>query len=175
MMALQPDLSLSPLNPKTYHYGSPSAHTGSPAEVYAYLDAFGVSLHRHSYTLPYQYKHDEIVFSSDPVGLNDQTIQSFENDCFRRSGLLVQIHGYYMDTQNLYLLLFALRRVQGNPSAQFFIGTDLVRTEALSGFKRVGILMDVPSPDHSIYIFVRLASPNYTDAMGFLGVDCYLL
>jgi hypothetical protein len=63
----------------------------------------------------------------------------------------------------------------GTPTAQFFVGSNLVRSEDLSGEEQIAILLDVPGDGTGTSITVRLASTSPYVGMGFQGMDCYLL
>ncbi len=173
MMALQPFFSLTPSRPQAFTYDS-----ANPSAPYAsgYLASFGgFTSFASPYRLGDQNTNDEIIVGYDPVDLADQTIGSLINDLRRRCTIQVYFVGYNVTTANQYLLLFALRRVWGSVSAQFFVGADLVRTEQLSGDEQVAILMDTPGSGVTVHVYVRLASPDFFAIMGFQGMDCYLL
>jgi len=172
-MPLTPFLSLNPLNPSVFTYNA-----ANPNAPYAYgrVEIFGGFT---SYFFPRrlsdQNANNEIIVGFNPAAPANQSIASIENDVCRRSTISILFAGYNVTTRNQYLLLFALRGALGSPSAQFFVGANLVRTEPLSGDEQVAILLDCPGPGSWVYVYVRRASPASYAAMGFKGMDCYLL
>ena len=84
-------------------------------------------------------------------------------------------YGVKVETDNQFLLLFSIRHVSGKPSAQFFVGANLVRVEEIDDDEQVAIVLDVPGGGIPTYVVVRLASSISDSAFGFKGVDCYLL
>lgn len=171
-MALQPLFSLTPRSPRAYTYNpaAPDAPYGAGS-----LYSFGGFTDSGTRTLSDQFNNDEILLGFDPVDPGDQTLASRVDDLFRHCGIYIAFWGANVSTDNQYLLLLAFRRAQGIPTAQFFVGSDMVRTEELSGDETVGILLDTPGSGIHTAIYVRLASPSYATVMGFKGMDCYLL
>lgn len=173
MSVLQPFFSLTPLDPYHHTYGM-----GDPQAPYAQASLYsygGYTSASHSYWLSDQHSSDEIILSDDPVELADQAIGSVPDDLYRRCTIRLCFTGWNVSTKNQYLLLLALRGIRQSPTAQFFVGTDFVRAEELSGDETVAILLDCPGPNRTTEIYVRLASPVQWATMGFKGVDCYLL
>ena len=127
------------------------------------------------YRLEDQYNTDELILGYDPVDPADETISVIANDVFRRSALYIYFYGRNVSTENQYLLLFSLGSRSGSPSAQFFVGSELVRSEELSVEEQVAILLDVPGDGAYTTVYVRLASTYSYVALGFQGMDCYLL
>jgi hypothetical protein len=172
-MTLAPFFSLTPLNPQDYTYDA--AQPNAPYAS-AYMFSFGgMTKYYNPYRLADQHNNDEINLGYDPVDPTDQTISNIVNDVYRRSALQISFYGYNVSTENQYLLLFSLRSMYGTPSAQFFVGTELVRIEELSGEEQVAILLDVPGNAVYTTVYVRLASTAFTASMGLKGMDCYLL
>lgn len=172
-MTLQPFASLTPLNPYTYTY---DASQPNAPYVSALLDSYGgMSSHYAPYRLTDQHSSDELLLGYDPVDPADQTIGNFFTDFYRRNTIRIYFRGYNVSTENQYLLLFSLRSLYGTPIAQFFIGTELIRSEELSGDEQVAILMDVPGDGVATSVYVRLASSAMNSIFGFKGMDCYLL
>ena len=64
-------------------------------------------------------------------------------------------------------LLFAIRSYLGSPTAQFFVGTELVRSEEVNGKEQVALLLDAPGDNIPVYVFVRFASISPYEALGF--------
>ena len=173
-MAIQPGFSLSPLNPKEYTYDP-----ANPTSPYfsSSLYCTGVYNSIDSYSLETQYNNNEIILGFNPVATNDQTVSSIIDDLIRHSVIQVYFRGINVNTNNQYLLLFALRGGLYASEAQFFIGTDLIRIEpiASNADEQIAILMDCPGNNKSTNIFVRLASDSYYAKMTFKGLDCFLL
>jgi hypothetical protein len=172
-MTLQPFFSLTPLNPSAYTYsaaqpGAPYAH----ASMYSYG---GVSFPYAPYRLTDQYSSDELVLGFDPVDPADQTIGNYYTTVYSRNAIRFSFYGTNVSTENQYLLLFALRGLNGTPIVQFFVGTTLVRSEELSGEEQIAILMDVPGDYVYTQVNLRLASSVSYSMFGFKGMDCYLL
>ena len=170
-MALQPFFSLTPLSSYAHTYDA-----ANPAAPYtlAYLNSFGGATGPGWRDLAYQYNNDEIIVGYDPVDLTDQTIGIVVNDVYRRCSILIRFVGNNVSTENQYLLLFALHGLEAS-AAQFFVGADWVRTEPLSRDEQVAILLDCPGSGVYTHVCVRLASAYHYAAMGFKGMDCYLL
>jgi hypothetical protein len=174
-MSLEPLFSLSPLSPKVYTYNAadPKAPFAS-----AYIETFGgVTGYAGPRTFSDQHSNDQILLANDPVPETDQTITNVWDDIYRRSGVALIFYGSNVSTVNQYLLVFRLASYWNTtPTAQFFVGTSLVRAEALtqSPYDKISILLDTPGNNSLVYTYVRLAG---TTANGFLfkGVDCYLL
>lgn len=173
-MALETFFSVTPKSPSIYTY-NPS-NPNAP-HVSAYLYSWGgMTFHYGDHSLTGQYNNNEIIVGYDPVGLSEQTIANVVNDAYKRNVIRLVFNPRKVGSGNQLLLLFALRGIGGNPNAQFFLGTDLIRTQPLAGNEQVAILMDCPPGDYpSVTVYVRLASDNYWAEMGFQGVDCYLL
>ena len=171
-MSLDPLFSMTPLNPfvNTYDPGSPDA-----PRAYGFMRTFG----GHTYDLPpyslqRQFDDGQIILGHDPVAPGDLAIDSMTDDFHRRCCARLQFRGINVATDNQYLLLFALNGIAG-ATAQFFIGTEAVREEAVSGSEQVAVLLDVPGDGIFVDFIVRLASASSTARLGFQGMDCYLL
>jgi hypothetical protein len=167
MTVLQPFFSLTPLDRyvMTYDAGAPTAPW-----VAASLTSYG-GYTGSGHSLQSQYDRNEIILRSDPVPLDDVTF----GEMSRRCSVWINIQPRRVSVENQCLLLIALRGISGSPSAQIFVGSDLVRTEALSGDETVAILVDCPEAGGNIDVYVRLASSYDYAVMGFKGIDCYLL
>lgn len=176
-MSLEPFFSLSPLSPYAYTYDA--ANSNNPY-AFAELITFG------GFTLSYtprrladQHSNDQILLEYDPVPQTDQSIASYVDDFYRHCTARVLFRGTNVSTANQYLLVFRLARDFGAPIAQFFVGTQFVRAEALtaSPYDDIAILLDTPGDDVWVTTFVRLAVAGAGASHGFFfkGVDCYLL
>lgn len=174
-MSLAPFFSLSPLNPSTNTYDA--ANPNNPYAV-AYLSTFG------GYTVSWaglaaQHRNDQILLAYDPAPQTDQSIDNFVDDIYRRCVAQVGFVGRNVSTVNQYLLVFRLARQFGSPIAQFFVGTQFVRAEALtaSPYDDIAILLDTPGDNVWVNTWVRLAASgtSYYHGFFFKGVDCYLL
>lgn len=172
-MALETFFSLTPKESMVYTYDASNPNVPYTS---AYLYCWGGYTHpRGVNSFTSQYNNNEIVLGYDPVGLSEQTITNYQNDFYRRNTIRVFFQPKNVSLKNQFLLLFALSGITGNPNAQFFVGADHVRTELLAGDEHVAILMDYPSVNPSIVVYVRLASDIHNAQMGIKGVDCYLL
>ena len=171
-MALEPFFSLTPNTPNgnTYDPANPSAPYAT-----GILNCYGVVIGWGTWSLASQSANNEALLGYSATGLTDQTISNTVNDLYGRSSLRIWFTGQNVSTENQYLLLFALRGVQGSPTAQFFVNGALVDTEELSGNEQVAVLLDCPGSGVRTTVHVRLASASYWAIMGFKGVDCYLL
>ena len=176
-MSLNPFFSLSPLSPYVYNYdaANPNA-TYAAAYLYTYG---GHTSYGQAWNLTGQHSNDQILLGRNPVSDADQTIANTADDIFRRSAAWINFRGVHVSTTNQYLLLFRLARVFGSPIAQFFVGTQFVRGEALTQapYDDIAILLDTPGDGAWVYISVRLAASgtSTSHAFFFKGVDCYLL
>ena len=173
-MSLDPFFSLTPLNSVDYTY----VNQDDPY-AYAHFEATGV------YTAPYltnnltgQYNGDRLLLHHDPVLDTDQTINNLTDDVRRKCAIRIIFRGANIGAARQYLLVFRLKKYIGSPIAQFFIGTQFIRAEALtqSPYDDIAILFEAAE---NIYFnpVVRLAAPNNSAWHGFyfMGVDCYLL
>jgi len=172
-MALEPFFSLTPVSPTDYTY-DPANPNAPYASGYFYAYG-GIAFYYSPYRLNDQATNDEIILGYDAVDPAEQNIGSVANDIYKRCAIRVAFAGYNVNANDQYLLLFALRGLSKDVTAQFFVGADLVRAESLSGDEQVAILLDVPGDGSLVYIYVRLASPHYWVQMGFKGMECYLL
>jgi hypothetical protein len=172
-MALEPFFSLSAAKPYVNTYNS-----ANPTAPYcrAYLYQFGmVSMYPSSWRLSAQLNNDELIMGYDAVPLADQNLYS-EGHPYKQCVTRIYFHVYNVTTENQFLLMSQLRGIQGTPTAQFFVGSDLVDTEEILGIEQHAILMECPSgPTASISTYIRLASPSWSAAMALKGIDCYLL
>ena len=172
-MSLDPFFSLTPNNPlaNTYDAANPNAPW-----AYGYFYSFGGFSYGgfSPYRLQDQSANDEIIVGYDPVAPGDGTINSISDDFYRRCTIYAYFYGTNVATDNQYLLLAQLNGLY-QATAQFFVGTELVREEAISGEEQVAVLMDVPGSGVLVNFYIRLASTSSYASMGFKGLDCYLL
>ena len=172
-MTIQPLISVAPQKPSdnSYDPANPSAPYGV-----GYLYSWGG---HSSYADPWrigdQFNNNEIIVGEDAVPLDNQDLYAGGDHPWRRCTIRFVFSGFNVTTENQYLLLFDMRGIWGDPTAQFFVGTDLVSKELLTGNEQHAILLDCPGAATYVYVHVRLASPNSWAAMGFKGVDCHLL
>ena len=174
-MSLNPLFSLTPNNPaaNTYDAANPNAPWGRG--VLRTYGGFSYGGAGSRYPLQNQSANDEIIVGFDPVAPGDGTINSSVDDLYRRCTIYAYFAGINVATDNQYLLLAQLNGIT-QATAQFFVGTELVKEEAISGEEQVAVLIDVPGSDQSVYFYIRLASATTPYArMGFKGLDCYLL
>lgn len=174
-MTLQPLFSLTPLNPRVYTYDP--AHPDAPYALARLTSFGGITSSFNPYRLENQFSNNALILGGDPVDPAEQTISDLSADFYRRCTLRFYFYARNVTTENQYLLLFSLRSYlsPGTPGAQFFVGTDLVRSEEVSGQEQVAILLDVPGDGIPVYVYVRLASASPSALLGFQGMDCYLL
>ena len=174
-MSLDPFFSLSPLSPRAYTYDA-----ANPSGPYAnaYTRTFGgYTDYSSPYSLEAQHTSDELFLYSDPVLSTDQTIASLADDLYRRCALRFQFIGTNVSTSNQYLLVFRLKGYSSG-IAQFFIGSDFLKAQTLTGsYDDIAILLDVPGDNTWVYVNVRLAGVGtpYYRGLFYKGVDCYLL
>lgn len=172
-MAIQSFVSVDPQNPwaNTYDAANPNA-----PYAYGYMYSFGgVSLFYNPWRVGDQYNNNEIIVGYDAVPLADQDLYASGDHPFKNCTIYAGFNAYNVTDQNQFLLLFDLRGIQGDPTAQFFVGADLVDSEPLAGNEQHAILIDSPGTTAYITVIIRLASPNWNAAMGFKGMDCCLL
>lgn len=175
-MSLDPFFSLSPLSPYAYTYDA--ANPNAPY-TYAHIHTYGG--HTGAWSperLADQYNSDQILLGYNSVPETDQTVADLGNDVYRRSAARIAFKGFNVKTVNQYLLVFRLARRAGSPIAQFFIGTQFVRAEALTvaPYDDIAILLDTPG-ETFVSLIVRLAAADALvfHSFFFKGVDCYLL
>jgi hypothetical protein len=176
-MSLDPFFSITPLSPEKYTYNP--ANADAPY-AYANLITWGGFTMYGERSLANQANQDRILLAYDPVPDTDQTITTFNADVYRRCAARIYFRGINVSTLNQYLLMFRLGRQMGSPTAQFFVGTQFVRAEALTQepYDDVAILLDTPGDNIAVYVTVRLAAPALSHAAHgfyFMGVDGYLL
>lgn len=175
-MSLDPFCSLSPNSPSAYTYDP--ANPSAPY-VSALLWSCGSGTRSGPRTLPSQYANNQLLIAFDPVADTDQTVTNWNADFDRHSAVFTRFRGINVNTNNQYLLIFRLAKTFGSPIAQFFIGSDFVRAEPLTGEPHddIAILLDVPGNYQYVHATVRLAASGsqYYHGFFFKGVDCYLL
>ncbi len=176
-MALQPFFSITPSNPFVYTYDA--ANPRAPYALASLSSFGGVTSGGSPLRLGDQKTNDEIILGHDPMPPAYQTMGLLRSNIYGKCSIKISFYGIHVTTANQYLLLFALRSIRASVFAQFFVGTDFVRMDQLSGDEQVAILIDTlpPRRGRGVYthIYVRLASLDYWAAMGFQGMECYLL
>ena len=172
-MPITPFFSLSGMSPFDYQ-----VNPGSPGEPYvrAWLYTGGGATDPGLQNLWNQHWTNEIIIGGANVPTSDVTITT-PDDWRSHSYIRVRFQGRNVSTENQYLLLYSLRRVNQtiDATAQFFVGNNLVDTQEIVGDEQVAILIDCPGDGALINLFVRLASDSSVGTMGFGGVDCFLL
>ena len=115
---------------------------------------------------------------SDPVSHTEQAINSIRDDFLRKCTIRTSFVGHNIGAARQFLLLFRLKGFARSPIAQFFIGAQFVRAEAItqSTYDDVAILLDAPG-NANVNTTVRLATPDnrFDHGFHFMGLDCYLL
>jgi hypothetical protein len=175
-MSLDPFFSITPISVSDFTYNP--ANADAPY-AYANLRTWGVYTMYGGRSLANQANQDRILLAYDPVPDTDQTLTNWNADVLRRCAARIFFRGTNVSTLNQYLLVFRLGREFGSPTAQFFVGTQFVRAEALTQepYDDVAILLDTPGDDIVVGVTVRLAAGPITTTHGFyfMGVDGYLL
>ncbi len=188
-MSVQPFFSLSPINSEINNYDP--ANTEAPY-VFATLSSYGGWTNGFTGNAPalanlgIQCERDEIILGYNSVSPNDQSIDDVVNDVFRRCCIRILVKFENLSADNQVLFVMALRNpisthpLAVTPHAQFFVNHSFVNTEVLAtvSYERVSILMmDAPTNGVFTDITIRLAAERGTplSALGFGGVDCYLL
>ena len=170
-MSLPTFFSLSPLNPYVHSYDP--ANPNAPW-AFAVCQNFGaVVLQRGHWTLANQHLNDRVIMGYNAVPLENQNL--WTPHPYQVCTSMVYFRGYNVSTENQYLLIFELLQIQSETHAQFFVNNDLVDTVQVTGIETHAILLDCPGHGINVQVWVRLASPVWTAAMAFRGVDCYLL
>jgi len=175
-ISCDPFFSLTPLNP--YAFTFDRANPEDPF-VEARLYSTGVCTGAiPPYSLTAQYNSDQLLLCLDPVLDTDEAINDIANDIYRKCTIQIIFRGYNIGAARQYLLVYRLKKGFGSPIAQFFIGDQPVRAEAItqSPYDDIAILLDVPE---AAYVFptMRLAADDndYKHGFYFMGVNCYLL
>jgi len=122
-------------------------------------------------SLEVQYNANEVILASDPALLSDKVLGSYYKHCTMK----LVVKSYNVSLENQYLMIFHLNAIKGEPTAQFFVGAELVREEKISGEEQVALLMDVPGNEEFVFVHVRLASSSYAYWLGIKGVDIFVL
>jgi len=179
-MAMDPFFSLTPQAPFVYSYDA--AAPAAPYAMASLASYGGLSWSFDPYRLQDQVANDELIVGRDAVPLEHRTMASFTNDLYRRCGFSVGWYGYNIPPDGQFLVVVQLRGIR-DATAQFFVGTEFVRAEAIAGDAHVALLIDVPQPVETtgslvitqVSMGIRLAS-SWPDArLGFRGVVCYLM
>jgi hypothetical protein len=175
-MSLDPFFSITPISVSDFTYNP--ANADAPY-AYANLRTWGGFTMYGGRSLANQANQDRILLAYDPVPDTDQTLTNWDADVHRHCAARIYFRGYNVSTLNQYLLVFRLGREFGSPTAQFFVGTQFVRAEALTQepYDDVAILLDTPGDGIAVYVTVRLAAGPAGTYHGFyfMGVDGYLL
>lgn len=165
-MALKPFFSLTPSALLGIGY-DPADLTGVIVAAYGFT--FGGATNK-TRSIDAQSKNNEIVIAGNPAPLSNTS-----SSPRTYGGLELYIFGYHYRPENQILLLISLRSISGTPTAQVFVNHKLVRDEKLEGDEVIAALVDQPRKEQSVEIDVVLASDNRYSAMGFKGIDGYLL
>jgi len=178
-MPIEPFFSLSPNSPRPYTYDP--AHPTSPY-AYAFLIAYGgVTFEDSTYSLPGQFTNNEILVG--PIGVDpaDHTIGPSSGLFYNGPVFLVRFAGFNVPSGSQYLLLMQLNGVFPT-NAQIFVGTHFIGDYYIDGTEQLAILIDVPVPSDPYYPYLSLiiraavgAPIENLAALGFRGLDCYLL
>ena len=172
-MSLATFFSLSPLEP--YFNSYDSANPNAPYTT-ALCQSFGATvLQSGLWTLTSQHLSDRVITGYNAEPLTNQDLWSPHpfKTCMSRT----YFWGYNVSTENQYLLIFELEQIHLHieTHAQIFVNNDLVDTVQVSGIEQHAILLNCPGHGILTQVWVRLASPAWTAAMAFRGVDCHLL
>ncbi|MCK5367231.1 MAG: hypothetical protein KAQ62_01730, partial [Cyclobacteriaceae bacterium] len=162
---LNPSFEISPLSPSSSGY-DPATPNGPYA--YAHLYTYGgITRNYGNWPLQSQYNNDEIIIGNNPVFLSDtNNITNVSDQIYRKCSIYLYTRLYNVPADSQLLIVFGFRKVMGNPQLQFFVGTDLVRTEIIDGTEQIAILLDHPGTTNPyIQIYARLASNNYYSAV----------
>ncbi|MCK5280742.1 MAG: hypothetical protein KAK04_19450 [Cyclobacteriaceae bacterium] len=172
---LNPSFEISPLSPSYSGY-DPATPNGPYANAYLYTYG-GITMHYGNWPLQSQYNNDEIIIGYNPVSLSDtNNITNFSDQIHRKCSIVLNTYLYNVLADSQLLIVFGFRNIQSNSHLQFFVGTDLVRTEIIDGTEQIAILLDHPGGINPyIYIYARLASNNYYSAVGFSGATGYII
>jgi len=171
-MSLDTFMTLTPLTPRinTYEASNSGSSYGS-----GFLYFYGVHVGCNYYfdSLEMQYNANEVILAYDPVLLSDKVFYSYYKHCTMK----LVVTSSNVSVENQYLMIFHLNARYGEePTAQFFVGAELVREEKIIGEEQVALLMDVPGNDVDVYVYVRLAClGNIYYQLGIKGVDIFLL
>ena len=175
-MSCDPFFSLSPLNPQAYTYDA-----ANPDDPYANASLYATGVFHGAWvplSMSDQYNNDQSLLYLNPALDTDQAINSLEDDVFRKCAVRTSISASNIGAARQYLLVFRLKIYSGSPIAQFFIGNQFVREEAItqSPYDDVAILLDAPD-EAGLHATVRLAAPDNTPNHGFffMGLTCFLL
>jgi hypothetical protein len=178
-MPLQSAFTISATNP--HHIGYDPASPNSPY-LRASLYSFGGFTHSHlgGLTLSDQVATDTLIVGRDVADPADENnITDYATDIYHYSSFLVAVSGGGLTTDNQYLLVFGLKRpaLSYSPVAQFFVGTEWVRSVSIDDDEEtVALLIDTPDSAYGwVAVYVRLASDVAVDLLGLTGVEGYLL
>ena len=172
---LNPSFEISPLSPSYSGY-DPATPNGPYA--YSEFSTFGGLIMPYgNWPLQSQYNNDEIIIGYNPVSLSDtNNITNVIDQIYRKCSIALFTRLYNVPTDSQLLIVFGFKRYGGNPQLQFFVGTDLVRTEIIDGTEQIAILLDHPGTTNPyIQIYARLASNNYYSAVAFSGASGYII
>ena len=170
---LNPSFEISPLSPFSSGY-DPATPNGPYA--YARLYTYG-GMTRDYWSLQSQNNNDEIIIGYNPVSLSDtNNITNVTDQIYRKCSIHLLPRLLNVPDDSQLLVVFGFRNITGSPQLQFFVGTDLVRTETIDGTEQIAILLDHPGGTNPyIQIYARLASDYLYSAVGFSGAAGYII
>ena len=173
-MTLTPFIELSPTAPNPNGY-NPS----TPDDPWAYGThwTFGGFTSGWSLSIDSQASANEIIIGYDPGDPADENdLTSIVADIYRRCAAGTNLALRNIPEASQLLLVYGFGAGTGDPSIQFFVGSDFVRTEPIRDNvnETVALLLDVPAGDSTLTVYTRLASPNYWARVGVQGVTAYL-
>ena len=155
-MTLNTLFSLSALNPVVYTYDA--ANPNDPFARAVLYSFGGTTRFYQPYRLQDQINDDQIIVGYSTVDLADENdITNIYDELYNRSVIYTYFRGVNVTTAQQYLLIFEFHKLYSNTAAQFFVGTDWVRTEPLNNTnEQVAITIDVPGNGVAVYVYVYL-------------------
>ena len=159
-MPLNPTFSLTPLIPLNYVYDS----VAGEYRHYGYLYCLGNFLDAwHPRRLEDQYNEGKAVLQYSPVPATTTFPSSWTQYSCARMGIKTNA-----EEDNQYLIIYHL---SGSGEVDFFVNSNHVRHEAISGEEFVALLVDCP-PSQTWWYFYMFLNSGYVELK---GIECYIL
>ena len=159
-MPLNPTFELTPLHPLSYDYNS----VASEYRHYGYLRCFGNFLNAWwPRRLEDQYNEDKAVLQYSPVPATTTFPSGWNQYSCTRMAMKTNA-----EIENQYLIIYHL---SGSGEVDFFVNSNHVRHETVSGVGFVALLVDCP-PSQTWWYFYMFLNSGYVELK---GIECYIL
>lgn len=176
-MTLSPEFVLTPTNPWVSSY-DPANPSGPYA--HAYVRSYGgLTFPGLGLRLPDQVANDELLLGRELVDpLEEADITDWAKQIVARSVIFLSVVLKNMTGDEQLLLVYGLKKDGTfDTSAQFFVGTEFIRTEPIDDpTETVALLIDVPNAgDSNLVVYMRIAGGATASRAFFSGVGGFIL